>query len=68
MLTTAKQRVARRLLDREGWERSCFVVWISWSQAGASVLVGSVMRKMIGMRPAWKRKYSMYQAPNLVQI
>jgi hypothetical protein len=41
----------------EGWERRAFVVSMSWSQVGASGLEGSVMRKTMGMRPAWNRKY-----------
>ena len=36
---------------------------MSWSQPRASKLVGSVMRKIIGMRPAWKRKYLFLSIP-----
>ena len=45
------------MLLRDGCERRVFVVSMSWSQPGAWVLVGSVIRKIIGIRPAWKRKY-----------
>lgn len=55
-LITSKQRVAKRFVPREGWVRRDFVVSMSWSQEAASGFDGSVIRKTMGMRPAWKRK------------
>lgn len=54
---TSKQRPARLLLLNEGNMRSAFVDSISWNQLGASALVGSVIKRIIGIKPAWKRKY-----------
>lgn len=56
-LTTSKQRLAKRLLSKDGCDRSAFVVSTSCNQDGKSGFVGSVMMNMIGITPAWKRKY-----------
>ena len=57
---TSEQRAAKRLLPNDGWVRRALVVSISSSQFCASGLEGSVMRKTIGIKPAWKRKYLRY--------
>lgn len=56
-LMTSEQRAAKRLLPKDGWAKSALVVSMSWSQLGASGLEGSVMKKTMGIRPAWNRKY-----------
>lgn len=55
-LMTSRQRVAKRLVPSEGWVRRDFVVSMSWSQEAASGFEGSVIKKTMGMSPAWKRK------------
>ena len=54
---TSKQRMASWLLLRDGCERRFFVVLTSRSQLDASGSVGLVVRKMMGIKAAWKRKY-----------
>ena len=54
---TSKHLAASWLLLNDGCERRFFVVVTSLSQLDASGSVGLVVRKIMGISDAWKRKY-----------